>query len=232
MASGTPSLLPAKTAAAGRIPVVIVAAIDPVATGLIASLARPGGNITGLTAIQTDLVRKRLELLKQVLPNLSKVAVLVRATSQVTAQYVKEAQLATQTIGAEMQVLEVRDAGDLESAFSAARGASALLHADDAVFTAHRSLIAELALKNRLPTVSGIAVYVEAGGFMAYGADVNDLYRRAATHVHRILKGAKPADLPFEQPTTFYLIINMRIAKALGITVPQSIVLRADQIIE
>ncbi len=231
VASGTPSVLPARNATS-TIPVVFVAAIDPVATGVAASLARPGGNVTGVTAMHADLTGKRLELLKELLPKLSRIAVLVRATSPATAQYVQEAELAARTLGAQLQVLAVRDPRDFEGAFSAARGAGALLQVDDAMFTAHRTQLAELALKNRLPTMYGFRDMVEAGGLMAYGPHYGDLYRRAATHVGKILKGARPADLPVEQPTRFELVINLKTAKALGLTIPQSILIRADHVIQ
>ena len=231
VASGTPSVLPARNATS-TIPVVFVAAIDPVATGVVASLARPGGNVTGVTAVHADVTGKRLQLLKELLPKLSRIAFLVRATSPATAQYVKEAELAARTLGAQLQVLAVRDSSDFEGAFSAAQGASALLVVDDAMFTAHRTQIAELALKNRLPTISGLRETVETGGLMAYGPHYGDLYRRAATYVHKILKGAKPADLPVEQPIKFELVISMKTAKALGLTIPPSLLIRADQIIE
>ncbi len=231
VASGTPSVLPARNATR-TIPVVFVAAIDPVATGVITSLARPGGNVTGVTALHADVTGKRLEFLKELLPKLSRVALLVRATSPATTQYVKEAELAARTLGVQLQVLTVRDSSDFEGAFSAAQGASALLVVDDAVFTAHRTQIAELALKNRLPTIYGLSEMVVAGGLIAYGPHYADLYRRAATHVHKILKGAKPADLPVEQPTKFELVINLKTAKALGLTIPQSLLLRADEVIQ
>jgi putative ABC transport system substrate-binding protein len=230
VASGTPSVLAAKNATS-TIPVVFVIAIDPVAAGLVESLARPGGNVTGLTAVYADLIGKRLELLKELLPKLSRIAVLVRATPA-AAQYLKEAELAVQTLGASLQVLTVSDPRDLEGAFSAARGASALLQSDDAVFTASRTQIAELALKNRLPTVSGLREMVEAGGLMAYGAHTGDLYRRAATYVDKILKGARPADLPIEQTTKFELVINLKTAKVLGLRIPQSLLLRTDEVIQ
>jgi putative ABC transport system substrate-binding protein len=231
VASGTPSVLPAKSATS-TIPVVFVAAIDPVATGVIASLARPGGNVTGVTAVHADVTGKRLQILKELLPKLSRIAFLVRATSPATAQYVKEAELAARTLGAQLQVLAVRDSSDFEGAFSAARGASALLVVDDAVITAHRTQIAELALKNRLPTMYGLSEMVEAGGLMSYGPHYGDLYRLAATQVHKIMRGAKPADLPVEQPTKFELVINLKTAKSLGLTIPQSLLLRADEMIQ
>jgi putative ABC transport system substrate-binding protein len=231
VASGVPSVLPAKNATS-TIPVVFVAAIDPVAAGLVASLARPGGNVTGVTVMQADLTGKRFQLLKELLPKLSRIAILVRATSPAAAEYVKEAELAARTLGTPLQVLTVREPRDLEGAFSAARGASALVWSDDAVFTAHRIQIAELALKNRLPTVSGLREVVEAGGLMAYGAHTGELHRRAATFVDKILKGAKPADLPVERPTKFELVINLKTAKALGLTIPPSLLGRADEVIQ
>jgi len=231
VASGTPSVLPAKNAAS-TIPVVFVAAIDPVATGVVASLARPGGHVTGASAVHADVTGKRFQLLKELLPRLSRVASLVRATSPATAQYVKEAELAARALGTQLQVVSVREPRELEGAFSAAQGGSALLLVDDAMLTAHRTQIAELALKHRLPTISGLSETVEAGGLVSYGPHYGDLYRRAATQVHRILRGAKPADLPVEQPTTFELAINRKTAKALGLTIPQSVLARADHIIE
>ena len=157
---------------------------------------------------------------------------MVRGTSPATAQYVKEAELAARTLGIELQILTVRDPTDLEGALGSAQAASALLVVDDAVFTDERSKIAELALKNRLPTISGLRETVDAGGLMAYGPHYGDLYRRAARQVHELLKGAKPADLPVEQPTKFELVINLKTAKALGLTVPPSLLARADEVIE
>ena len=231
VASGTPSVLPARNATT-TIPVVFVAAIDPVATGVVASLARPGGNVTGVSAVHADVTGKRLQLLKELLPNVSRIAFLVRATSPATAQYVKEAELAAQTLGIQLQILTVGDPVEFEGALSAAQGKSALLQVDDAMFTTHRTRLAELALKNRLPTISGLSETVEAGGLMSYGPHYGDLYRRAASLVHKILRGAKPTDLPVEQPIRFELVINMRTAKALGLTIPKPILLRADRVIE
>lgn len=231
VASGTPSVLPARNATR-TIPVVFVAAIDPVAAGVVTSLARPGGNVTGVSAVHADVTGKRLQLLRELLPKLSRIAFLVRATSPATAQYVKEAELAARTLGIQLQVLEVRDPGDFEGAFSAAQSANALLLVDDAMLTAHRIRLADLALKNRLPSISGFSEMAEAGVFMSYGPHYGDMYRRAATQVNKILRGAKPADLPVEQPTKFELIINMKTAKALGLTIPQSLLMRADGVIE
>jgi putative ABC transport system substrate-binding protein len=231
VASGTPSVLPAKKATT-TIPIVFVAAIDPVAAGVTASLARPGGNITGVTAMHGDLIAKRLGLLKELLPKLSRIAVLARATSPASAQYVKEAELASQRLAVRLHVVSVRDPGDLAGELSSIQAGSALVVADDAVFTAHRTLIAELALKNRLPTAYGFSDMVEAGGLMAYGPHYGDMYRRAAIQVHKILKGAKSAALPIEQPTKFELVINLKTAKALGLTIPPSLLQRADHVIE
>ena len=231
VASGTPSVVPARNATS-TVPVVFVAAIDPVATGVVTSLARPGGNVTGVSAVHADAVGKRLQLLKELLPKASRIAFMVRATSPATAQYVKEAELAARTLGIQLQILAVRDSGDLEGAFAPAQGASALLTVDDAMLTAQRTRIADLALKNRLPTISGFSEMVEAGGLMSYGPHYGDLYRHAAAQVHKILKGTKPADLPVERPTKFELVINLKTAKALGMTIPQSVLLRADRVIE
>ena len=179
----------------------------------------------------TEAIGKRLQLLAEFLPKLSRIAVLVRDHPD-QAQRLREAELAARALGIQLQALRVRDPRDFEGAFNTARGASAVLQLDDALFTANRTLIAELALKNRLPTMVGHRELVEAGGLLAYGADYEYLYRRAAMFVDKILKGAKPADLPIEQPTKFELVINVKTAKALGLTVPSSLLLRADQVIE
>jgi putative ABC transport system substrate-binding protein len=231
VASGTPSVMPAKNATK-TIPVVFVAAVDPVAAGVTASLARPGGNLTGVTAMHGDLIAKRLGLLKELLPKLSRVAVLARATSAATAQYVKEAELAAPKLRLQVRVVTVRDPGDLEGALSTLQDVNALVVADDAVFTAHRTKIAELALRHRLPTAYGFSDMVEAGGLMAYGPHYGDMYRRAAIQVHKILRGAKPAELPVEQPVRFEFVINLKTARALGLTIPPSLLARADQVIE
>jgi putative ABC transport system substrate-binding protein len=231
VASGTPSVLPAKNATS-TIPVVFVASIDPIATGVVPSLARPGGNVTGVTAMYADVIGKRFQLLAELLPQkLSRIAVLVR-DDPTQVQRLREAELAARAIGVQLQVLRVRDLRDFERAFNAARDASALIQLDDALFTANRTQIAELALKNRLPAMVGHRELVEAGGLLAYGASLSGMYREAAIYVDKILKGAKPADLPIEQPTKYELVINLRTAKALGLTIPPSLLLRADQVIE
>jgi putative tryptophan/tyrosine transport system substrate-binding protein len=232
VASGTPSVLPARNATR-TIAVVFVAAIDPVAIGLVTSLARPGGNVTGLTALHTDLTGKRLALLKELLPTLSRVAFLSHAANPGHAQYVREAELAARTLGVQLQVVPVRGPDDFEEAFRRARGAGALVQVDDAMLTAHLAKLIELAARYRLPAIYGDATTdVRAGGLMSLGPNYSDLYRRAATYVDKILKGAKPGDLPIEQPTKFDLVINLKTAKTLGLTIPPSLLARADQIIE
>ncbi|MGE0848282.1 MAG: ABC transporter substrate-binding protein [Hyphomicrobiaceae bacterium] len=208
------------------------AGLDPVATGAVASLARPGGNVTGFTAIQADLTGKRLELLKELLPQLATVAFLVRATSPATAQYEKEAEAVARALGIQLLILAVIDPQELESAFKAAQGASALRQVGDAMLTAHRTRIGELALKSRLPSISELRETAYAGGLMSYGPHYGDLYGRAAKQVHAILKGAKPADLPVEQPTRLELVINLKTENALGLTVPLSLLARSDEVIE
>ena len=231
VASGTPSVLPAR-GVAHRVPVVFVAAIDPVVSGLVSSLARPGGNITGVSAIHADAIGKRLQLIMELVPNAKRVALMVRETSPATAQYLREAQLAMRTLGLELQVLGVRSPDDLDAAFAKAKGASALLQVDDAMLTAQRKRIAALALEVRVPTVSGLSESVDAGGLMSYGPHYGDLYQRAGRLVHAILKGIKPANLPVEQPTRFELVINMKTAQALGLTIPHSLLYIADKLIE
>ena len=194
LASGTPSVLPARDAA-GQIPVVFVATFDPVATGLVASLARPGGNITGMTSISGDVIAKRLQLVTELIPKSARIAILVRETSPAAAQYVRESQAAARSMGISLQIENVRDVNDLNAMFLAVNGVSVLLVADDAEFTARRAELARLGL-DRLPTVSGLKEMVEAGGLMAYGGSFAELYRRAASHVHKILQGTSPANIP------------------------------------
>jgi putative ABC transport system substrate-binding protein len=229
VASGTSSVLLTR---AGAIPVVFVAAVDPVAMGLVASLARPGGMITGITAVAEELNGKRLQLLQQLIPNFSNAALLVRAGSPATAEHTKQAERAAQALGVRLRVVAARDYGELESAVSAAQNAQALIVADDTVFTTQRIRIAELALKNRLPTMYGHRDMVQAGGLMTYGPDYGDLYRRAAEQVQKILQGTKPSDLPVEQPTKFELVINLKTAKALGLSLPPMLLAQAQEVIE
>jgi putative ABC transport system substrate-binding protein len=231
LASGTPSVLPARDAA-GQIPVVFVATFDPVATGLVASLARPGGNITGMTSISGDVIAKRLQLVIELIPNVARIAILVRETSPTAAQYVRESQAAARGMGIALTIENARDVNDFDAIFLTVNGASVLLVADDAEFTARRAELAQLGIKRRLPTVSGLREMVEAGGLMAYGGSFAELYRRAASHVHKILQGMSPADLPVEQATKFELVLNLKTARALGLEVPPMLLARADEVIE
>ena len=234
VAGTTPAALAAQKATA-TIPIVMSAtgAGDPVELGLVASLARPGGNITGLILQTHELAGKRLELLKETVPSVSHVALLWNP-AQVHQRQVKEHEAAARSLGMRLQPLEARGPGDFEGAFKAASQgrAGALIMAQSALFSIHRARLAELALNSRLPTISGETGFAQAGGLMNYGPNIVDSWRRAATYVHKILKGAKPADLPVEAPTKFELMINLKTAKALGLTIPQTILLQADQVIE
>ena len=206
---------------------------DPVGTGFVASLARPGGNITGLSTLAPEISGKQLELLKEIVPKLSRVAVLGTSTKPGNAQALKEMELAAGAFGVQLQYLDVLDPKDIETAFRAAsKGrADAVLVLASPVLNSHRTQIADLAVKSRLPAMYARREFVEAGGLMSYGANFTDLYRRAATYVDKILKGAKPADLPVEQPTKFEFIINLKAAKQIGLTIPPNVLARADKVI-
>ncbi len=216
------------------IPIVMSLVNDPVGSGLVASLARPGGNVTGTTVMAPDVVGKRLGLLKEVVPKVSRVAVLQHPDNPASAALVREAEAAAQALGVRLHILGVRNSAEIDSAFAAMtrERAGALMTLSDAIFDTQRRQIAELAAKRRLPTSLGTREQVEAGALMAYGTNFLALERRAATYVDKILKGAKPADLPVEQPTKFELVLNLRTAKALGLTFPSSILVRADSVIE
>jgi putative tryptophan/tyrosine transport system substrate-binding protein len=216
------------------IPIVMTQTTDPVGSGFVASLARPGGNITGLSTVAPELNGKRLELLKEVVPKLSRVAVFDDSTTPGNAQGLKETELAARALKVQLQYLDIRGPRDIETAFrEASKGrADAVIVLGGPLFISQRRQTADLAIKNRLPTTHGSVEMVEHGGLMSYGVSVSDLYRRAATYVDKILKGAKPADLPVEQPTKFELVINLKTAKALGLTIPPSVLGRADQVIE
>jgi putative ABC transport system substrate-binding protein len=208
-----------------------------VTSGLVTSLARPGGNVTGLTNVAPDLVGKGLELIKQAVPGVSRVAVLWQpgAVPERTAKnMLKEAEVAARALGVRLQVVEARGPDDFDRAFSeiTRARASALTVFGSSMFFSERRRLVDLAAKNRLPAVYQWREGVDAGGLMAYGPNIPDLFRRAAGYVDKILKGAKPADLPIEQPTKFELVINLKTAKALGLTIPQSLLQRADQVIE
>jgi len=207
---------------------------DPVEAGLVASLARPGGNITGLAIISHELVGKELELLREVVPKVSRVAVLWNPTNPGNTPQLRAAEASARTLGVRLQPLEVRDPGEIDPAFTTMtrERVGALLVLLDSMLLAQRERIADLAAKNRLPAVYGLRLHVEAGGLMAYAANQLDVSRRVASYVDRILKGAKPTDLPVEQPTKFELVINLKTAKALGLTIPRTLLLRADEVIQ
>jgi putative tryptophan/tyrosine transport system substrate-binding protein len=219
--------------ATSTIPIVMAQDPDPVGNGFVASLARPGGNITGLSNLNRELSGKRLELLKEVVPRLSRLAILGTSTFPGTTQNVKEAELAAGALGVKLQYLDVLDPKDLETAFrEASKGrAEAVLLLGGGVLTSQRTQVVELAAKSRLPAIYYIREFVEAGGLMSYGVSVTDLDRRAAIYVDKILKGAKPADLPVEQPIKFELIINLKAAKQIGLTIPPNVLARADRVI-
>ena len=230
---GTPAVVAAKNAT-GTIPVVMAASGDPVLSGVVASLARPSGNVTGLSAIVVEVSGKRLELLREVVPGVSRIAVLVNMSNPVDALQWKETEIAAPSLRVQLQLLDVRKPGDFGRAFDAAvkQRAGALVVGVDALTWANHRSIVDLAAKHRLPATYAGREFVDAGGLMGYGVSYPDLYRRAATFVDKILKGAKPADLPVEQPTKFELVINLKTAKALGLTIPQSLLGRADKVIQ
>ncbi len=229
-----PPAIRAAKKATGTIPIVMRSTDDPVDTGLIASLARPGGNITGLTSISTELSGKRLELLKEVVSRLSHVAALRNPTAPDAAVKWSEAEVAARSLGLKLQSLDVRSDDDLERAFQAAtKGrAQALITLRNPVFVFNAKRIAELAVKNRLPVIYDDRNFVDDGGLMSYGANLADLYHRAATYVDKILKGRKPADLPVEQPMKFEFVINLKAAKQIGLTIPHEVLARADKVIK
>ena len=220
--------------ATSTIPIVMAQDPDPVGTGFVASLARPGGNITGLSNLRPDLGGKRLEVLKETLPRLARVAILGTSSVPGTPQTLRETELAASAVGVQLQYLEVVGPKDIGTAFSAAsRGrADAVFVLASPILLSHRAQMADLAAKSRLPAMYYTAEFVRDGGLMSYGVNATDLFRRAATYVDKILKGAKPADLPVEQPTKFELVINLKTAKALGLTIPPSVLARADEVIQ
>lgn len=231
VASGVPSVLPAKQGA-GAIPVVFIYSGDPVAMGLAASLARPGGNLTGVTIMDSAVTAKRFQLLREVVPGLSKAALLLRTQGPENERYVDEAKHAERDLGLQVQVLTIRDVESLPRALEGARDARALVVVGDAQFTIARTRVAELALKHRLPTMFTHRAMVEAGGLMSYGPVYEDLYRQAAGHVQKILRGARPAELPIEQPSKYEEVVNLKTAKSLGLTIPNAVLLRADGVIQ
>jgi putative ABC transport system substrate-binding protein len=233
VAPGTDAARAAKEATS-IIPIVTVVVGDPVGSRLIASLARPGGNVTGMSSAALDITAKQLELLKEVAPRLARVAVLRNSTTAVHVTSLKELEVAARALRVRLQPIEVRTPKDIESAFAAmaSERAEALVTVDNPLIFLERRRIVDLAVQHRLPTVFLQRLYPEAGALMSYGPSFTDLFRRAAPYVDRILKGAKPGDLPVEQPTKFELVINLKTAKALGLTIPPSLVQRADEVIQ
>jgi putative ABC transport system substrate-binding protein len=236
VAPSTPAALAAKQATR-TIPIVFASVVDPVTTGLVTSLARPGGNVTGLSFLSPELVGKCLELLKQAVPGVSRVAALWQPgglPERTEKDFLKEAEVAARALGVRLQFVEARGPADVDRAFSdmTRARAGALTVLPYSMFLNERRRLVDLAAKNRLPAVYGGREFVDAGGLMAYGPDLADSWRRAATYVDKILKGAKPANLPIEQPTKFELVINLKTAKALGLTIPPSLLGRADEVIQ
>jgi putative ABC transport system substrate-binding protein len=215
------------------IPMVFAVAVDPLGSGLVANLARPGGNATGLSVQSADLAGKRLEILRELLPGLRRLVITANVGYAAAVLEMREVEAAARTLGLDAVTLEIRQAEDIASAIDALRGrADALYVCTDALINANHMRINTLALGMRLPTMHGPREYLPSGGFISYGPNYPDLFRRAADYVDKILRGAKPADLPVEQPTKFDLVINLTAAKALGVTIPESFLLRADEVIE
>jgi len=220
--------------ATATIPVVMIQGGDPVGSGFVASLARPGGNITGLATLRPELSGKRLELLKDIVPKLSRVALFASSASPDYAQVLKEAELAAGSLELKLQSHDIRNSKDFQSAFQAAlkgKSEAVLVRVRGPILSPYRKEFAELAAKNRLPAIYEGVEEVEAGGLMSYGVNFTDLYRRAAIYVDKILKGRKPADLPVEQPTKFEFVINLKAAKQIGVTIPPNVLARADRVI-
>jgi putative ABC transport system substrate-binding protein len=232
LAPTTPEILALKQAT-NTIPIVMIAPSDPVGTGLVESLARPGGNVTGLAWMSRDIMGKRLELLREAVPKVSRMSDLWNPRNPSTQRDFKEIEVAARALGITVHSAEVREPNEFVGAFSSmtrARADALVVQADYLTWV-HRKQIVDLALQRRLPTMFFAREYVDAGGLMSYGANLAELFRRSASYVDKILKGVRPVDLPVEQPTNFELVINLKTAKALGITIPESILLRADEVI-
>jgi putative ABC transport system substrate-binding protein len=231
-AASAPAIKAAKQATS-TIPIVFETLSDPVADGFVANLARPGGNLTGLAGLAPELSGKRLELLKEVVPRLTRVAVLLNPDNPNARRLLKETEISAQALGMQLQVLQVRHPDELDKAFSAMTKAraGALTVIPDPTLQAERKKVADLSAKTRLPAIYGISGVAEIGGLMVYAPSLHDLWRRAATYVDKILKGAKPADLPVEQPTKFEFIVNLKAAKQIGLTIPPNVLARADRVI-
>jgi putative ABC transport system substrate-binding protein len=232
LAAATLSVVAARQATS-VIPIVFAATADPVGTGLVASLARPGSNVTGLSLQQTDLAGKRVELLREVLPNLRRLAILANVGNPNVVLETSEVQAAARTLGIEVEAFEIRRAEDIVPAFDAFRGRTdALYVTNNPLLSTYQARVITLALTARLPTMHGSREWVEGGALMSYAPNFAVQFRRSADYVDKILRGAKPADIPVEQPTKFELVINLTTAKALGITIPESFLLLADEVIE
>jgi putative tryptophan/tyrosine transport system substrate-binding protein len=232
--TGGPTVTRAAKEATSTIPIVMTNDPDPVGDGFIANLARPGGNITGLSTLSVELSGKRLEILREVVPKLSRVAILGTSTSPGNAQMSKEIEIAAKAFGVTFQYIDVLDSKDIETAFRAAFSglAQSVLTLSSPILDSQRARIVEVAAKNRLPVIYHRSEFVEDGGLMFYGVNLLDLQRRAATYVDKLLKGTKPADLPVEQPIKFEFFINLKAAKAIGLTIPPNVLARADRIIK
>jgi putative ABC transport system substrate-binding protein len=233
LVAGSQAAIRAAKHATEAIPIVMVAA-DPVAAGFVASLARPGGNITGLSMMSAELIGKQLEMLKEVFPKVSRVALLGNPANPGNAQWVRHAQDPARALGVRLQPSEARDPSEIDNAFTemTREQAGGVIILNDTMLSDNRIRIADHAARRRLPTVFGLSEHAEAGGLLAYEPSRSDRWRRAATYVDKILKGAKPADLPVEQPTKFELVINLKTAKALGLAIPPSLLGRADEVIQ
>ena len=231
--AGSESAAAAKRATSS-VPIVMATGGDVVGSGIVSSLARPGGNVTGVISLTSELGGKRLELLQQLIPRVSRVAILRDPDNRGTRAFVSDAERAAKSLGVVLQIVGVHGHKDLDGAFLAMKRAhaDAVMFAENTAFIAYRQHVADLAVTHRLPMMAPAKEYALAGVLVSYGTDYSDLFRRAATYVDKILKGAKPGDLPIEQPTTFDLVINMKTAKALGLTIPQSLLRQADQVIE
>ena len=214
------------------IPIVFFAVYAPVEIGLVPNLGHPGGNITGVAVNASDMAGKRVQLLKELVPTLKRVAILSHPSHPTNAVQLQGAEAAARTLGVHLKAVPVRGADDFAPALNALRGIEGVLHADTPLFVTHRARLVDAVAGSRLPAIYSARVYVEAGGLMSYGPNLPDVWRRAAAYVDKILKGAKPADLPVEQPSKFELVINLKTAKALGLTIPPSVLARADHVIE
>jgi putative ABC transport system substrate-binding protein len=231
--TGGPGSTRSAKEATATIPIVMAQDFDPVGTGFVTSLARPGGNITGLSTLSPEISGKQLEVLKEIIPRLSRVAVFGNSTIPGNAQSLREMEVAAGSLGMQLQYLDVLSPKDIETAFRAAKNgrAEAVLALGSSVLLLQRTQVVELMGKNRLPAIYSQREFLDAGGLMTYGTNFADLWRQAATYVDKILKGAKPADLPVERPTKFELMINLKTAKQIGLTIPPSVLARADKVI-